>query len=210
MNIAIIGTGNVGSALGSRFARAGHSVVFGSRDPDSDAMKKLTASSGSTARAAIQADAAAASDVVVLATPWPAAKEVIESLGPLQGKTVLDCMNPLLPDFSALALGTTTSAGEQVARWAKGANVVKVFNTVGANIMADSSFGHHRPVMFYCGDESASKSIASQLATELGFEAIDAGPLTQARLLEPFAMLWISLALVQGQGREIAFQILRR
>jgi predicted dinucleotide-binding enzyme len=88
--------------------------------------------------------------------------------------------------------------------------VVKAFNTVGSNIMENSAFGADKPVLFFCGDDAGAKGRVKQLADELGFEGVDAGPLTQARLLEPFALLWISLALKQGLGREIAFKLLRR
>jgi predicted dinucleotide-binding enzyme len=87
----------------------------------------------------------------------------------------------LLPDLSGLDTGTTTSGGEKVAAWARGARVVKAFNTVGSNIMANAGFGSERPVLFYCGDDMAAKQVTKQLAGELGFDALDAGPLTQAR-----------------------------
>jgi predicted dinucleotide-binding enzyme len=97
-----------------------------------------------------------------------------------------------------------------VASWARGAHVVKAFNTVGANIMSNPRFGQVAPVLFYCGDDAGAKKTVHGLVAELGFDAVDAGPLTQARLLEPFALLWISLAYGAGLGREIAFQLLRR
>jgi 8-hydroxy-5-deazaflavin:NADPH oxidoreductase len=148
---------------------------------------------------------------LLFATPWPATEEAVRSAGNLSGKTVIDATNPLLPDLSALALGTNTSAGEMVAQWASGANVVKAFNTVGANIMADPVFSNGGPVaLFYCGDNAQAKQTVSALIAELGFEPLDAGPLTQARVLEPFALMWISLALKYGYSREIAFHFLRR
>jgi len=109
-----------------------------------------------------------------------------------------------------MALGATTSGGEQVAGWARGAKVVKAFNTVGANIMENESFAGDRPVLFYCGEDAAAKKTVRQLVEEIGFDALDAGPLKQARVLEPFALLWISLAVQQGWGREFAFKVLRR
>ena len=92
----------------------------------------------------------------------------------------------------------------------RGAKVVKIFNTVGFNVMADPRFGENRAILFYCGDDPASKKTAAQLAAELGFEPLDAGPLKQARLLEPFALLWITLANFYGYSRDIAFDLLRR
>ena len=208
MQIGIIGSGNVGGALGTRWALAGHQVTFGSRNPASDEMRQLTAQAGG--RAASFQDTAAASEVLLVATPWPATRQVVEGLGDLAGKVVIDATNPLKPDLSGLEVGTTTSAGEQVAGWARGAKVVKAFNTVGYNIMENPAFGAARPVMFYCGDDAGAKAKVKPLVEQLGFDAIDAGPMTQARLLEPFALLWISLAYAAGQGREIAFQFLRR
>ncbi len=210
MKIGIIGAGNVGGTLGVRWAQGGHAVVFASRDAGSESVKNLVAKAGASARAATVPEAAAQSDVLLLATPWDSTRQALGSAGDLTGKVLLDATNPLAPDLSGLMIGTTTSAGEQVAQWAPGARVVKILNTVGFNIMDNPQFGQERPVMFYCGDNGEAKRIAAELASELGFGPIDAGPLTQARLLEPFALLWISLALVHGQGREIAFKLLRR
>jgi predicted dinucleotide-binding enzyme len=209
MTIGIIGSGNVGGVLGTRWAQKGHPVTFGSRDPAGADMQKLVGAAGKTARAATLAEASQA-DVLLLAMPWPIVKEVVISLGDLAGKILIDATNPLLPDLSGMALPSTTSGGEQVAGWVRGAKVVKAFNTVGNNIMDNASFTAGRPVMFYCGDDAAAKKTVHQLAEELGFDAQDAGPLRQACVLEPFALMWISLAFQQGWGREFAFQVLRR
>ena len=210
MKIGVIGSGHVGGALGIRWARGGHTVTFGSRDPGAADVTKLVAAAGSNARAATLADAAKSGDVLLLSTPWPATKDVVQGLGDLTGKIVIDATNPLLPDLSGLVLGTTTSGAEQVAGWARGAKVVRAFNTVGANIMEKPAFGQEKPVLFFCGDDAGAKGQVKKLVDELGFEGVDAGPLTQSRLLEPFALLWISLAYKAGLGREIAFKLLRR
>jgi 8-hydroxy-5-deazaflavin:NADPH oxidoreductase len=209
MEIGIIGSGNVGGTLGTRWAQAGHTVIFASRNPASSEMKDLVSKAGANASAGSPAEAAKA-DVLLLATPWPAAEQAIRSAGDLTGKVLIDAVNPLLPDLSGLTTGTITSAAEQVAQWARGARVVKAFNTIGANIMANPAFGADRPVLLYCGDDAAAKRTVHTLADGLGFEPVDAGPLTQARTLEPFAFLWISLAYQAGLGREIAFKLLRR
>jgi predicted dinucleotide-binding enzyme len=210
MKIGIVGSGNVGGALGTRWAQLGHQVTFGSRNPGSDAMKQLVARAGGKSGAATPADVARDNEVLLLATPWPAARGVLATLGDLSGRILIDATNPLLPTLQGLELGTTTSAGEQVAAWAPGAKVVKAFNTVGFNIMENPSFGADKPVMFYCGDNTGSKETVKQLTEELGFEAVDAGPLAQARVLEPLALLWISLAYARGLGRDIAFKLMRR
>jgi predicted dinucleotide-binding enzyme len=122
----------------------------------------------------------------------------------------LDATNPLLPDLSGLEYGTTTSGGEKVAEWAKGARVVKIFNTTGYGNMGNPEYDGRAIPMLYCGDDAGAKSVAGRLAAELGFHPIDAGPLSNARLLEPHAMLWIWLAIKGGMGRDFAFQIVRR
>jgi 8-hydroxy-5-deazaflavin:NADPH oxidoreductase len=210
MKIGIIGSGNVGGALGKGWAKKGHSVVFGVRDPSDPKLQSLLKQAGPNARAASVPEAAAFGDVVVFATPWNAAQDAIRSVGDLKGKVVFDCINPLKADLSGLDVGPDTSAAEQVAKWASGAKVVKVFNTTGSNNMENSRYAEGAPAMFYCGDDAGAKKLAAQLASDLGFEPVDAGALTSARLLEPLAMLWIHLAYAQGMGREFAFGILRR
>jgi hypothetical protein len=123
---------------------------------------------------------------------------------------VFDAMNPLLPDLSGFAVDAIPSGGEQVAKWAAGASVVKIFNTTGSNNMADPIYNNEPTAMFYCGDDPSAKAVAKRLASELGFDAIDAGPLQNARLLESVAMLWIWLAIKGGIGRDIAFKLMRR
>ena len=210
MNVGIIGAGNVGGTLGKRWARNGHRVFFASREPDSAQMRKLVAEAGQGAKSGSVAEAAAANEVLLIATPWPATQEALKNAGDLSGKIVIDATNPLLPSLDGLSIGTTTSAGEQVAQWARGARVIKAFNTVGYNIMANPAFPGGRIAMFYCGDDAVAKRTVAALIEELGFEALDAGPLSQSRVLEPFALLWISLALKQGYGGEIGFQFMRR
>lgn len=210
MKIGIIGSGNVGGTLGSRWAAAGHGVIFASRNPGSADMAALVAKAGPNARAASPAEAAEASDVVLLATPWPATRDALAALPSLAGKVLIDATNPLLPKLAGLEFGTTTSGAEQVAAWAPGAHVVKAFNSVGDNIMADPSFPGGKVVLFYCGDDAAAKSQVHELAEVLDFDPRDAGPLSQARLLEPLALLWISLAVFHGYGRGIGFQLMER
>jgi len=207
MDIGILGAGNVGGTLGARWAQRGHRIVFGVRNPNSEDIKQTLAGCDGKARAASPADAASA-EVVVNCLPWPATKGVIENLN-LKGKALLDCSNPLKPDLSGLEIGTTTSAGEMVASWATGARVVKIFNTTGYNNMANPAYNGEPIPMFYCGDDAEANRIAAQLASDVGFDPVHAGPLSNARLLEPYAMLWIWLAF-HGMGRDFAFRIARR
>jgi len=210
MKVGIIGSGNVGGALGKGWAKKGHYVVFGVRDKADEKVQKVLRDAGTNARAATVPEAAGFGEVVVFATPWHAVEEAIRSAGDLKGKIVFDCTNPLKGDLSGLEVGPETSAGEQVAQWAAGAKVVKIFNTTGANNMENSKYSDGPPAMFYCGDDADAKKIAAQLAKDLGFDPIDAGGIKSARLLEPLAMLWIHLAYGQKMGREIAFRLIRR
>jgi 8-hydroxy-5-deazaflavin:NADPH oxidoreductase len=210
VNIAIIGAGNVGGTLGRAWAKAGHDVCFGVRNPQDDKTRQLVQSAGATARAGTVAEAAAFGEVVVLATPWGGTEAAIRSAGDLGGKTVIDCTNPVKPDISGLEIGFSTSGAEQVAEWATGAKVFKAFNTTGAGNMADPVIQGVRTVMFVCGDDEAAKPTVLRLVADVGFDVVDAGKLAIARLLEPFAMLWIHLAIARSMGTNFGFALLRR
>jgi hypothetical protein len=206
MRIGIIGTGNIGGTLGRRWA-AQHEVVFGTRKPEDAEVRALVAAAGATARAAAVREAAAFGDVVAFATPWAATLDIVRSAGDLAGKVVVDCTNPVGAGLRhALPEG---SAAEAIAAAAKGARVVKAFNTAGFEVYADPRFGTEAAGLFLCGDDAAAKETVSGLARELGLQPVDCGKLVQARRLEELALLWISLG-VQGQGRAHAFRLLRR
>lgn len=210
MRVAIIGASQVGGALAGAWTRAGYSLILGTRDPIDRKLAPLLATTGGPAMA--PPAAAAAAELVVLAVPWSAAEAACRSLGDLGGKVLVDCTNPLTFRDGRLALerGFTTSGGEAVAGWARGARVVKTLNTVGAELMADGSGLPLPPLMFMAGDDPAAKAVVAPLLTDLGFEPRDAGPLTSARLLEPLAMLGIDQALARGAGRNWAFAASRR
>jgi predicted dinucleotide-binding enzyme len=180
-------------------------VTLGARDPADAEATALAAGTG--ARVATPADAAATAEMVILALPWAVAEAAVKALGDLAGKTVIDCMNPLGLVNGALGLtvGHSNSGGEIVQGWLPGALVVKTLNQVGAEMMADNRALPHRPVMFMAGDSDAAKAAVATLLTDLGFEPLDAGDLTRARLLEPFGMVWINQALARGKGRHWAF-----
>lgn len=205
MQIAIIGTGNVGSAIARGLKGSSHSVSLGARDPQAAEVVALAAETGAVV--ALPAEAAARADLVILALPWAAAEAAVKGLGDLAGKIVIDCMNPLgiVDGALGLTLGHSTSGGEIVAGWLPGALVVKTLNQVGAEIMARNNHLAHRPVMLMAGDSDAAKASVATILTDLGFEPLDAGGLSKSRLLEPFGMVWINQALMRGKGRDWAF-----
>lgn len=210
MKIAMIGVGHVGSALARKWGARGHSIYLGARDPMASDTRKLAADIGLHASIHGPRDAASQADLICLATPWNQAEEAIRSLGDVSGKIIIDCTNPLKPDLSGLTHGFETSGGERVQAWAPGADVVKCFNSVGYNIMEDPILEGRKTVMFYCGNSEAARDTVRGLVMDVGFEPLDAGPLVTARLLEPYALLWISSAYKFGMGREFALSIVRR
>ncbi len=205
LRIAVLGAGNVGGSLGKIWLKKGHKIAFGVPDP-----QKSKRNLGTGAEVTTNKEAVAGADVVVLTVPWPAAHQAIRDAGELDNKVLIDCTNPVAPDLKGLVIGLTTSAGEMVATWAPRARVVKAFNTIGAVNYGNAQFGNLRADGFYCGDDKEAKDVTKQLVDEVGLEPVDVGPLRNARLLEPLAMLWIDLALNQGQGPNHAFKLLRR
>jgi hypothetical protein len=207
MNITIIGAGNVGHALAGAWRKAGHHITVAVRDPSGGKAAELKKDGFQVA--AVGAAAVKDAAVILLAVPWDGVPAAIHELGPLDGKIVVDATNPLTAKLD-LALGFNDSAGETVARLAKGANVVKAFNTTGAGNMANAGYSGGKLMMAVAGDDAAAKKTVMGLASDIGFEPVDAGPLAMSRQLEPLAVLWIKLAYAQGQGLDFGFGMLRR
>lgn len=206
MNIIIIGAGNVGRALAAGWRQAGHAVALAVRDPERADLQEIKRDGIPLVPAR---KAAQNGDVIVLAVPWEAAVSAIESVGSLAGKIVVDATNPLTANLD-LALGYDDSAGETIARAAKDARVVKAFNTTGANNMRDSRYDGARLMMPIASDDKDAKQTVMSLAADLGFEPVDVGPLAMSRHLEPMAMVWIKLAIVEGKGTNFGFALLER
>ncbi|EIM01911.1 NAD(P)-binding domain-containing protein [Rhodanobacter denitrificans] len=203
MNITLIGTGNMGSALAKQLTRAGHAVRITARDP---AKAQALAAANPGAVAAAPADALAGSDVVIVATGYADAVPALRSLGSLAGKVVIDITNPLTADYMGLTFGHDTSAAEEIAKALPEAEVVKAFNTLFAQVLADGpqfADGQVAPA-FFAGDSERAKQTAKALIESLGFAAIDAGPLKNARYLEPLAALNIYLGYGAGLGTSMA------
>lgn len=210
MRIAVIGTGNVGAVLGRRWARGGHEVTFGTRRPEEPGVRALVGEAGPSAGAALPADAASRAEVVVLAVPGANAVEAAVALGDLAGKILVDCTNPILPGLAGLSVGRDDSGAERIARAVPDARVVKAFNTTGSANMEDPVYPAGRVAMFLCGDDAGARRTVAALAAELGFDAVDCGPLTSARYLEPMAMAWITLAYPLKHGPGFGFSVVRR
>jgi 8-hydroxy-5-deazaflavin:NADPH oxidoreductase len=202
MNVVIIGSGNMGSALAARLVGAGHKVSIVSKDPSHAAA--LAQKVG--ARAVPAATAGRDADAVIVATPYADAVAALRALGDLNGKPVVDITNPLTADYMSLAIGHTTSAAEEIAKAVPATEVVKAFNTVFAQVLQDGGdLGNgNRASVFYAGDSVRAKQTVETLIESIGFEPVDAGPLRNARYLEPLAGLNIYFGYGAGKGTSIA------
>lgn len=211
MNIAVIGAGNVGAPIAGRLARAGHHVVFGGPNPESETIRAARAR-WPDVEAATTAEAVAQANVVFLAVPFQAAKAALSDAGTLAGKTVVDCTNPVGPGLSH-GLESTQSGAEFLQGAAPGAAVVKAFTIYGFENLEDSTYpgyGDLRPAMLIAGDAADAKSTVAGFCEALGFEAVDVGPLASSLHLEHMTLLWIKMARVQGQGAGLVWARLNR
>ena len=189
--IAIIGTGDVAAALGPAFASFGHDIVYGSRNPNREAVRALVAVSGASARATTQAEAIANADAVLLAVPWDAVEDVVANLGDLSGKIVIDPTNPrIVGDDGLRDYAVETSNGELIQGWAPSARVVKAFNTMGWETMLDPGASGGAVTVPIVGNDNDAKAFVANLARGLGLEPIDLGPIRYAHAVESLYLLW--------------------
>ena len=190
--IAVIGTGDVGGALGPEFAAQGHTIIYGSRDPQRGKVKELVEKTGDLASATTPAEAAAQADIVVLAVPGLMVEEITKSLGDLSGKIIIDPTNPLERRMNRLEHAVDTSNAEIIQAAAPGAYVVKAFNTLNWKTMVDPSSAGGPVSIPLVGDNGRAKKIVAELVAGMGLEPIDVGPLRDARWVEGMLILWIN------------------
>lgn len=205
MNIAIIGSGNIGEGLARAWRKAGHAVVFGARNPGDAELAALCEQIG--ARAASVADSVRDAEVVALAMPYAALEDVLAKVGDLAGKTVIDCTNAIIRGAAGLSIDTGHSSRLQ-ARLPK-AHVFKSFNAQGAENLANPSYDGIAASNFFCGNEAPTRARVAQLITDVGFAPIDIGPLANEVMLEQLMLLWMACFRAAGT-RDIAFKLLRR
>lgn len=205
MKIAIIGTGNVGGALAKAFANKGYQIYLGVRDPNSFKGKDLLTLPSISAHSVNEA--VQISDVIILSTPAKEVVNVTESLGDTTGKVIIDTMNNVQRSQNREETSTT----EIILKHTQTKDVVKCFNTTGANILSNPVFGEESLDLFVAGDSKKGKEIAKQLALDLGFaDCYDVGGNDRFGLMEEFALFWINLAMFQKLGRDIGFKLLKR
>jgi len=191
MKIAIIGKGNVGTAIAKGLSSK-HEVKFGHRDP----------------KEPVEA-AAKWGEVIILAVPYSAVGDVAKAIGSAaNGKTLLDCTNALA-EAGDLALGFTTSGAEELQKKLPKAHVAKAFNTVFAKNQSTGKVGREQLTLFVAADDVKTKQAVMQLGRDIGFDPVDAGPLKAARYLEPMGMLIINLGYGLGMGTNIGYRLVK-
>lgn len=205
MKIAIIGTGNVGGALATKWAKCGHEITLGVRDTTNFKGKELLNNPNTTVDTITQA--VKKSEIILIATPAITAVDVAQSLGNTDGKVIIDTMNIVMGKGPS-GFSNTTDA---ILANTQTKDVVKCFNTTGFNNMVNPIYNNTAIDVFVAGDSLKGKDIATQLAKDAGFgECYSVGGNDRFELLEKFAFFWINLAMFQGQGRDIAFKLLKR
>jgi predicted dinucleotide-binding enzyme len=188
--IAVIGTGNVGAALGTEFAGLGHDIVYGSRDPSRDDVRALVAQTAGDASVTTQAAAVEGADIVVLAVPGRLAVDIATSLGDLSGKIIIDPTNNYIRD-GVPRLAIETSNGQAIQAALPTARVVKAFNTLSTRQMIDPQSSGGPVSIPLVGNDNAAKAKVAELIAGIGLEPIDVGPIENAHFVEGMLVLWM-------------------
>jgi predicted dinucleotide-binding enzyme len=202
VRIGILGSGLMGSKLGTLFASAGHDVVF-SYARTKRKLEQLAHEAGKHARAGTPSDAARDADALLLAVHWSRVDDVLEKAGDVSGKVIITCSLPMNKADTALVIAHTSSGAEALAEQVPKARVVAAFSTVPSEVLFKL---RRNPSLVYCGDDAGAKSVAAQLIRDVGFDPIDAGPLSMARYTEPFSLLVAQLAYEGDKGPEMAYR----
>jgi len=203
MRVGILGSGLMGSKLGTLFARAGHDVVF-SYARTKKKLEDLARQAGHKALAGTPSDAARDADALLLAVHWSRVDDVLKQAGDVSGKVIVTCSLPMSKDDAALVVGLTSSGAEELAKKVREARVVSAFSTIPSEVL----FTKKKPLpsLVYCGDDADAKGVVAQLVRDVGFEPVDAGPLRMARYTEPFSLLVAQLAYEGQKGPEVAYR----
>ena len=203
--VAVIGTGNVGMALGTEFAGLGHTVVYGSRAPDSEKTQALVDKTGN-ASAALPGEAAGQADVIVLAVPGMVTESVVKALPDLSGKIIIDATNPLIftGNPPTVTYGTDRSQGEIVQEAHPDAFVVKAFNTIGWPLMIDPPVP--APVIPLAGEDATAKKQVAEWVRAMGIDTIDVGGIYHARVTEHMVVMMLNNNFSGTEKFDVVFQ----
>jgi predicted dinucleotide-binding enzyme len=208
MRIGILGSGLMGSKLGTLFARAGHDVMF-SYSRSEKKLERLAREAGGRARAGTPAEAVADADAVLLAVHWSRVDDVLAQAGSLSRKTVLTCSLPMTKNDSRMVLGLTTSGAEALAARLRKAHVVSAFSTAPSEVLFsvfEKRKRKTRPDLVFCGNHKGAKKTAAKLIRDAGFHPVDLGDLSAARFIEPFSLLLAEIAYNGSAGPQLAYR----
>ncbi len=206
--IAVIGTGNVGGALGPEFAAQGHTIIYGTREPRRADIIELVARTGNGATAALPNAAVAAADIVVLAVPGTAAVDIARGLGDLSGKILIDPTNVVSREGSYMMHGVPGKGSNAAMIQAALPNtrVVKAFNTLNYQQMVNPETAGGPITIPLAGDDAEAKAVVAELVEGMGLEALDIGPLAYAHVLEEMLIVW---AQARGAGNAFNYYLRR-
>jgi predicted dinucleotide-binding enzyme len=213
MRIAILGSGLMGSALGTAWARAGNAVVF-SYSRDQAKLEQLARDAGSGATTSAPNEAVRGAEVVLVSVPWHRLDDALVVAGgpvALSGRIVVSCSLPMRPDDSDLAIGHDTSGAEQLAARLPAAHVIAAFNTIPSELIRpdlQQMPRDERPHVLIMGDAPTAKDVVARLAWDAGFTPVDAGGLRVCRWAEPFGLLVAQLAYTQELGPALGYRFL--
>lgn len=211
MRVGILGSGLMGSKLGTIFARAGHEVVF-SYARSNGKLKRLAREARGNARAGTPGEAAKETDALLLAVHWSRINDVLKQAGDLSGKVIVTCSLPMDAGNTKLIIASSSSGAEELAKKVPQARVVSAFNTVPSEVLFgvfEAKRRKTRPSLVYCGDDQNARDVAVELIHDAGFDPVDGGPLRIARYTEPFALLVAQLAYEGEGGPELAYRFER-
>ncbi len=211
MKITFIGYGQVGAPLADQLQRLGHTVTLAANDPNSENLKKALARNAALKFAA-PPDAIKDAEVVFLAVPFKAVEAALAPVaGGLRDKILVDCVNPVGPNLSH-GLNSVQSASEWIQKLVPETKVVKAFSIYGFENFEDASFPAYnvKPVMMYCGQDTAAKAIVGEMITQLGWQPLDVGGLEQALHLEHMTLMWVRMVRFSGRSRRIVWAMLTK
>jgi len=211
MKIAFIGIGNVGSALARNLAKAGHEVTIAPRDLNSDSVKSAQVKNPALKLKPVK-EAVAEAEVIFLATPFDANEKALKDAGPLPGKIVVDCTNPIGPGLTH-GLKSEISGSEYLQNLIPDAKVVKAFTIYGFENLQDSTYpgyGDLKLAMLIAGNDKGAKEVVSRLCEQLGWQPVDVGDISMSLHVEHFTLLWVKMGRVQGRGSNFVWAMLTR
>jgi len=203
MKIAILGTGNIGGTLGKKWAKAGHTVHFGTRDVHKPEVEALVKSLGGNSAASSVADAIDFGDVILFAIPGGVMDETIQANAKaLDGKIIIDAANKMRSSpMNSLAT---------FAAQAPHAKAYRAFNIYGWENFEEPEFNHIPADLFFCGPEGDSRASVEKLITDVGLSPAYLGGTDQAEVVDSLLKVWFALAAGQNKGRQLAFKVLKR